>query len=206
MRSNALTYVIKRDMYREAGLESLREFFRLVRANPSFRWLFAFRLHQALRKGSIGSRMLRPIVSVWLGMLSRKYGIHISNQAEIGPGLYIGHYGGIWVGPGVVIGQNCNLNHGVTLGGISEGPSKGYPTIGDRVYLGPGSVIVGAISVGNEVSVGANSVVVIDVLERTVVLGSPAKVFSKTGSSHHIHHCFPESEDFTDRMGNVTWP
>jgi hypothetical protein len=79
----------------KAGLGFIREFFRLVRANPSFRWLFAFRLYQALRKGSIGSRMLRPIISVWLGMLSRKYGINISNQAEICSGLYIGNYGGV---------------------------------------------------------------------------------------------------------------
>lgn len=194
MLSNVLINILKRDMYREDGLHSLGEFVRLVLTNASFRWLFAFRLHQALRKGPIGSRMLRPIVSFWLGNLSRKYGIHVSSKAKIGPGLYIGHYGGIWVGPGVVIGQNCNLSHGVTVGGISEGSSKGYPTVGDRVYLGPGSVIVGAISVGNDVSVGANSVVVIDVLESTVVLGSPARVFAKKGSTHHIHHCFPESE------------
>jgi serine O-acetyltransferase len=194
MRSNMLTYVIKRDMYREAGLQSLGEFFRLVRSNPGFRWLFVFRLHQTLRKGSFGSQLIRPFVSLWLHALSTKYGINISSQAQIGPGLYIGHWGGIWVGSGVVIGENCNLNHGVTLGGVSEGPSKGYPTIGDRVYLGPGSVIVGAISVGDNVSVGANSVVVIDVQENSVVLGSPAKVFAKTGSSHHIHHCYPETE------------
>jgi serine O-acetyltransferase len=185
---------LKRDTCREAGLHSLGEFSRLLRKHHSFRWLFAFRLHQTLRKGSLGSWIFRPIVSFWLGGLSRKYGIHISSEAQIGSGFYIGHYGGIWVGPGVEIGQNCNLNHGVTLGGISEGPSKGYPTIGDRVYLGPGSVIAGAISVGNNVSVGANSVVVIDVPDNTVVLGVPAKVFAKKDSSHHIHHCFPEPD------------
>ncbi|HWH12932.1 MAG TPA: serine acetyltransferase [Solirubrobacteraceae bacterium] len=81
-------------------------------------------------------------------------GISISSGAVIGPGLYIGHFSGIVVGRGVRIGENCNLSHGVTVGG-----HHGCPVIGDAVYLAAGAKVFGPISIGDHVAIGANVVV-----------------------------------------------
>lgn len=57
------------------------------------------------------------------------------------------------------IGRNCNISQGVTLGLANRGKNKGYPTLGDNIYLGPGAKIVGAVHIGNNVCIGANCVV-----------------------------------------------
>lgn len=96
-------------------------------------------------------------------------GISISSGAVIGPGLYIGHFSGIVVGRGVQIGANCNLSHGVTVGG-----HRGCPVIGDAVYLAAGAKVFGPISVGDHVAIGANAVVRRSVPSHTtVVVGEP---------------------------------
>ena len=73
-----------------------------------------------------------------------KFGIGIPFITEIGPGFYVGHFGGIFVYPDSKIGRNCNLSQGVTIGNANRGKNKGYPTIGDNVYIGPGAKIIGA--------------------------------------------------------------
>lgn len=77
------------------------------------------------------------------------YGISIPYNTRIGSGLYIGHFGGIVVNSEAVIGKNCNIHHGVTIGQANRGDKKGYPVIGDRVFIGPGAVvIIGKVKVG----------------------------------------------------------
>jgi len=66
-----------------------------------------------------------------------QYGISIPDQTSIGSGFYIGHFGGIVVNRMSIIGKNCNISQGVTLGQANRGTGKGYPTIGDNVYIGP---------------------------------------------------------------------
>ena len=86
----------------------------------------------------------------------------------------------------VVIGDDCNINHEVTIGVKYGGKSPGVPTIGDRIYLGPGCKVIGGISLGNDVAVGANSVVVESVPDFGVAAGVPAKVISFKGSSEYV--------------------
>jgi serine O-acetyltransferase len=107
-------------------------------------------------------------------------GIHIYPETEIGPGLYIGNIGGVWISTRAKIGSHCNINHGVTIGVAGQGP--GAPTLGDRVWVGPGAVVTGAVKVGSGAEVGANSVVVEDVPEGARVLGIPARIIRPTGS------------------------
>ena len=113
-------------------------------------------------------------------------GISISPNATFGPGLYIGHFGNIRVGGDTVIGSNCNLSQGVTLGGIYHGPKAGHATIGDRVYIAPGAKVIGNITVGDDAAIGANSVVGRDVLARGVVIGVPARAVPGEGSFNNI--------------------
>ena len=98
----------------------------------------------------------------------------------------MGHIFSIVVSPKAVIGKNVNLSQGVTIGFASRGDRKGYPIVGDNVYIGPGAVIIGNISVGNNVAIGANCVVTKDVPDSAVVVGIPAKVISHNGSQDYV--------------------
>lgn len=89
-----------------------------------------------------------------------------------GPGLKIPHGGSVIVNKKVLIGKNCEIHSGVTIGMHK----KGAPVIGDNVYIAPGAKIFGAINIGNNVSIGANSVVTKDVPDNVTVMGIPAKV------------------------------
>jgi serine O-acetyltransferase len=82
----------------------------------------------------------------------------------------------------VRIGKNCNLSHSVTIGYKQRGSRQGAPVIGDRVYIGPNSVLVGDIHIGNDVAIGAGSIVVKSVPDRAVVAGNPAQILSYAGS------------------------
>jgi serine O-acetyltransferase len=108
-------------------------------------------------------------------------GICLSPDARIGPGLYIGHSGGIWVAPDVVIGRDCNLSQGVTLG-IGGTVRRGAPVLGERVWIGPKATVSGPVKVGAGAVVGANSLVVANVPEKGVAVGVPARVVALSGS------------------------
>lgn len=86
----------------------------------------------------------------------------------------------------VVIGTDCNINHGVTIGVKYGGKNSGVPVIGDRVYLAPGCKVIGGILLGDDVAVGANSVVVESIPNLGVAAGIPAKVISFKGSSAYV--------------------
>jgi len=119
--------------------------------------------------------------------LTYKLGISIPPSTEIGSGFYIGHFGGIEINFRSVIGKNCNISQGVTLGAANREANKGYPTLGDNIYIGPGAKIVGAVKIGNNVAIGANCVVTKDIMENSVVVGVPARVISEEGSAGYIN-------------------
>ena len=115
------------------------------------------------------------------------YRISIPHDTPIGPGLFIGHFGGIAVNNEARIGRNCDLSHGVTIGVINRGKRKGCPRIGDSVYIGPGAKILGNIHVGSNVAIGANAVVIDDVADGMAVAGVPARVVSTLGSAGYVN-------------------
>jgi serine O-acetyltransferase len=108
-------------------------------------------------------------------------GIYIDPAARVGPGLYIGHSGGIWVTPGAVIGRDCNISQGVTIG-VGGTVRRGSPTIGDRVWIGPNATVSGPIRIGDGAVIGANSLAVSHVPENGVAVGVPARIVSFSGS------------------------
>jgi serine O-acetyltransferase len=110
-----------------------------------------------------------------------KWGIEISRSASIGPGCYIGHFGGIVVGP-AIIGRHCSISQGVTIGVSGRGEHEGLPTIGDNVYLAPGAKLFGKISIGHNVKVGANAVVYKDVSNNAVVAAPGFIILSHEGN------------------------
>ena len=117
-------------------------------------------------------------------LVSTVFDTHLYPAGTIGPGLYIGHHGGIFVNPNATIGANCNINPGSVIGVAGSGARS--PVIGDRVWIGPHAVITGGIRVGDGAVIGANSLVTADVPPMAVVVGVPARTVMFTGSSRLI--------------------
>lgn len=115
------------------------------------------------------------------------YGISIPFNAQIGKGFYIGHFGCIVVSPAAVLGKNVNISQGVTIGVANRGNKVGVPTIRDCVYIGPGAKIIGAVTIGNNVAIGANAVVTHDVPDNAVVAGVPARIISMNGADGYVN-------------------
>jgi serine O-acetyltransferase len=110
-----------------------------------------------------------------------KYGIWIPFNTKIGKGFYIGHFNGIFIGSIVVIGDNCNISQNVTIGKQNVGERIGAPTIGKNVYIAPGAKIFGRINIGDEVAIGANTVVTKDIPDKAVVIGNPDRIVGYNG-------------------------
>lgn len=111
---------------------------------------------------------------------------------ELGGGLFVPHPMSIIVGTQVSIGANCNLSQGVTIGVGRRGNHPGNPSIGNRVFIGPGAVIFGGVSLGDDCAVGANAVVTRPVETGTVVVGAPARCISHAGSEGYINFVLEE--------------
>jgi serine O-acetyltransferase len=103
--------------------------------------------------------LLTPIYLVLNELIKILWGIDIPRSARIGPGFYIGHFSGIFVSAHAVIGRNCFISQGVTIGVGGSGNKRGVPVLGDNVYLGAGCKLFGRITLGDDVKVGANAVV-----------------------------------------------
>lgn len=102
-------------------------------------------------------------------------GITIGASASIGRRFTIEHHGCIVIHGATVIGNDCLIRHGVTLGNTGYDDPLGAPTVGDRVQMGAGAKILGRISVGNDVIIGANAVVTRNVPDGIAVGGVPAR-------------------------------
>jgi serine O-acetyltransferase len=101
-------------------------------------------------------------------------GIYITSTSRIGPGLHIGHYGGIILS--CTIGRRCSIAQGVTVGYKGAGRSTHPPRVGDDVYIGAGAVVIGDISVGDGSIIGANTTVVKDVPPRHRVVSAAVRM------------------------------
>jgi serine O-acetyltransferase len=119
-------------------------------------------------------------------MIEIMTGISIPASAKIGHSFYIGHFGGIIINAKAIIGDNCNVSQGVTIGVSGRGEKRGVPVIGNEVYIGANAVLSGKIIIGNGVLVGACSLVNKSFSDNCVVLGVPAIVISDKGSKDYI--------------------
>jgi serine O-acetyltransferase len=115
-------------------------------------------------------------------------GICIPSGCNIGPGLYIGHFGGIFVDSQARIGSNCNIAQGVTIGEGGRGELHGVPALGDRVHVGANAVILGKITIGNDAVIGPGAVVMNSVPACGVAMGNPARVVGNSGSFDFVNY------------------
>ncbi|MEX0267593.1 serine O-acetyltransferase [Leptolyngbyaceae cyanobacterium UHCC 1019] len=113
-------------------------------------------------------------------------GSEVPNRAKIGKGILMPHTNGIVIHIDAELGDYCNVSQQVTIGIGGRGETRGTPKIGDRVFIGPGAKIFGAITIGNDVAIGANAVVTKDLPDNAVAVGIPAKVISYEGSQDFV--------------------
>jgi serine O-acetyltransferase len=114
-------------------------------------------------------------------------GIEIHPGAKIGKGFFIDHGSAIVIGETAVIGKNCILFHNVTIGGTGKHTGKRHPTIGDNVLIGTGATLLGPITVGENVKVGAESVIIMhDIPSNCTVVGAPGKIVKLNGEKVNL--------------------
>ena len=106
-------------------------------------------------------------------------GVDIHPEAQIGRRVPIDHATGVVIGQTAQVGNDVVIFHGVTLGGVAMTPGKRHPTVGDHVMIGAGAKVLGPITVGTGVKIGANAVVVKDVPCGNVAIGVPARLLPK---------------------------
>ncbi len=141
-----------------------------------FHALMMYRASHALHKK--GFTMTARSVSQFAKFLT---GIEIHPGAEIGRGLFIDHGSGVVIGETAIIGDNCTLYQGVTLGGTGKETGKRHPTLGDNVLVGAGAKLLGAFTVGDNSKIAAGAVVLGDVQPNCTAVGIPAKVVVREG-------------------------
>lgn len=110
-------------------------------------------------------------------------GIQLGFGTSIKAGLMFGHFSCIVVNGSAIIGRNCTIFQGVTIGSV-RGPKGGTPIIGDNVVIFAGAKIIGKVKIGNNVVIGAGAVVVNDIPDNSVAVGVPAKISSCNGREH----------------------
>lgn len=125
----------------------------------------------------------------WVSQLAkRRTGVEIHPAAQIGRRLVIDHGTGIVIGATAVIGDDCLLYQGVTLGGTGGGHGKRHPTLGNNVMVGCGAKVLGPFHVGDNARIAANSVVLREVPANSTVVGVPGHVVRINGEKlDHIH-------------------
>ena len=131
----------------------------------------------------------------------RKYGIEIHPAAQIGNGVFIDHGMGGVIGETAIVGDNCTIYQGVTLGGTGKDKGKRHPTLGNNVLVGCGAKLLGNFTVGDNAKIAANAVVLSDVPENCTCVGIPARIVRRNnekiaGNFDHVHMPDPISQEF----------
>lgn len=172
-KSYSFLYCIKEDVkrYKENGKFEWFE--------PSLLVIINYRVGRFLRsiRPAIIGKLLSVIHLPFYMFFTVFTGIYLPRGTQIGPGLRIWHFGCIMLNPDTIIGSNCTLRQGVTIGNRKS--QHDVPVIGDNVDIGAGAKILGDIVIGNNVSIGANAVVLKDIPDNSVAVGVPAKIIER---------------------------
>jgi serine O-acetyltransferase len=163
-----ITAAKQRDPARPTTLE-------VVFAYPGVHAIWGHRIsHRLWKRGArVTARTLSEVTRILTG-------VDIHPGAVLGPGLFIDHATGVVIGETAEVGEDVTIYHGVTLGGSGGDTGKRHPTIGDRVIIGAGAKVLGAIKIGDDSRIGANAVVVKEVPSSAVVVGVPGQVIGRS--------------------------
>ena len=167
--SQDLQAVFERDPAATSRLE-------VVLTYAGFHALLAYRLAHWLKQHQV------PLLPRAISQLARWLtGIEIHPSAKIGSGFFIDHGMGVVIGETAEVGDHVTLFQGVTLGGTGKERGKRHPTLGNHVVVGAGAKILGGITIGDSVKIGANSVVLKSVPPNSTVIGVPGRIIKSQG-------------------------
>ncbi|MDD2362810.1 MAG: serine O-acetyltransferase [Oscillospiraceae bacterium] len=122
-------------------------------------------------------------IARWLSQRCvRRTNIEIHPGATIGRRLFIDHGTGVVIGETTIIGDDCTIYQGVTLGGTGKDKGKRHPTLGNNVMVGAGAKVLGPITVGNDVRIAAGAVVLNDIPDGCTAVGVPARIARRNGA------------------------
>lgn len=149
-----------------------------------FEILLRYAEYYTNNRSSFWNKVLYAIYKYRFHKMSVKLGFSIPVNV-FDKGLSIAHYGSIVVNDHARVGKNCRIQENVTIG--STGGSEAAPAIGDNVFIASGARIIGNVSIGNDIAIGANAVVTKSFLENGItVAGIPAKKISENGSFNFV--------------------
>lgn len=124
----------------------------------------------------------RKFIARWISQCTRFWtGIEIHPGATIGRGLFIDHGMGVVIGETAIIGDNCTIYQGVTLGGTGKEKGKRHPTLGNNVMVGSGAKVLGPFTVGDNSKIAAGAVVLSEVPPNSTCVGVPARIVKREG-------------------------
>ncbi len=169
--------VFKKDLYRYYGEEG-EPFLKRIFRPLELKYIKLYRKANGCR-----FLPLKLFYELRLLLFSRKTQIQIPARTQIGEGFYIGHLGRVLINPDAIIGKNFNVSTGVTIGVENRGKRKGTPVIGDNVWVGVNSVIVGNVKIGNDVLIAPLTFVNFDVPDHSVVIGNPGRIIPKENAT-----------------------
>ena len=199
MVDSGLWRTLRADLYRYRGETGTRARLDAWFREPGFRFTWYLRKVSWYAKQKRGPYIFAFVYNrILLNHYRFRYGFDISPSTIIGPGLYLGHFGGIVISPHAVIGSNVNIAQGATIGATSRGARKGAPIIEDRVWIGSHAIIVGKITVSEDALIAPGAYVNFDVPSKAVVLGNPGRIISDAGSTGYISNVLHEGEAHTD--------
>jgi len=166
-----------------------RDYGAIVRNDPTARGVQPV-LYPCLHAIALHRLLAHPLHRAGLQFLARLVnqiarfltGLDIHPGARIGGGFFVDHSMGVVIGETAEVGENCVLFHNVTLGGTGHHQGKRHPTLGDNVFIGTAATLLGPITVGSNVRVGAGTVIIMhDVPDNVTVVGAPARIVKLDG-------------------------
>jgi serine O-acetyltransferase len=140
-------------------------------------WVYRFGRRVDCRPAGIRRDILSRVYWLLFRIVETLTGISLPKSCAIGKGLRIWHFGGVFINGEAVLGDNCTLRHGVTIGNREEG--GGSPIIGDNVELGAYAQILGDIRIGNDCKIGAMALVLTDIPAGSTAVGQPARIVTR---------------------------
>jgi serine O-acetyltransferase len=189
-------YKIKTDISRyfqihsSTGQANLREKVRIFLFDECLHAVLDYRVHFWVYhnlNNVIFRKMFTAItlpISFWYKSVR---GIKIHYNAEIEKGFFVGHSGGVLIGP-ISIGENCSIAHNVTIGIGGRGDDRGLPKIGNNVWIGTMSVIFGKIEVGNNTTILPGTVLSKSIPDKVTVGGNPGRIILRNTDNDELLH------------------
>lgn len=175
---------VKEDIYRYQGpLCSKLKVRLLYFLKPHTRYMWYFRHYH--------NSKVKCFWSLLLYVSKYRNGIQIPAQTKIGRGFRMLHFGNVVIHPDAVIGDNCNVAQGVLIGESYNHGKIGVPSIGDNCCLFANSIVIGGVSIGNNVLIAPGAFVNFDVPDNSIVIGNPGKILRREDSPTKKYIVYP---------------